>query len=618
MLSLLLALATAAAPQQPTTLDVPVYRDSLYGVSLPRPFDDWVFEPASSRGTTTVIFHPRDASLREQLWGALVLTTFNRDVPIGQVADQRVLTSWQATLGPSFTLLTRDSMTVVGLPAIHVVMGGTIDHAVLDVEEYLVARGGDLILLQFRYPRGLPRDSIAAGYERVFDGIRIRGAPGERASPQTAADEARRPRTAMWSALRASPWRLQAYDALVRYDTTQPRLDLTARLDLANDDIVPRDSVAFWLAPFLVADSVRAGLGRSIPLGSGPVQRVALGARVAPQGQSTVTVYYHATPDRTGAARDVRITREEALVLPDWIPRVQSPTDSSGQYAQVPRARQTLRFDLPGERRAVAPGRLTSEVTALGRRRMTWLADDAAVGASGFAIANYRTESRDVGRLRLKVFLRDSGEAAPNPLNDSLVAQVARGWSFYSRAFGPLETSDISIVEGTLDGVRGAPGVLFVGAGVLPPANLIFREMARSWWGGAIAAAGPGSAWITDAFPAWASIAARGVIEGDTVRQRLVREAESAWHLAVAGHDDPPLAGLSVDGDSSLALLLAKGAAALEAARRAAGEARFREAIRTFAAEHRAGWARVAAFLPLLGPEATAVIQPYLFGPQPR
>ena len=91
MLSLLLALATAAAPQQPTTLDVPVYRDSLYGVSLPRPF-------------------------------------FN--------------------------------------------------HAVLDVEEYLVARGGDLILLQFRYPRGLPRDSIAAGYERVFDGIRMVAYPG--------------------------------------------------------------------------------------------------------------------------------------------------------------------------------------------------------------------------------------------------------------------------------------------------------------------------------------------------------------------------------------------------------------------------------------------------------
>jgi len=101
-----------------------------------------------------VIFHPRDVSLRDQLWGALVLTTFNRDVPLGQVADQRILTSWQPTLGPSFALLARDSISVQGLPAIHVVMGGSIERAVLDVEEYLIARGGDLILLQVRYPRG--------------------------------------------------------------------------------------------------------------------------------------------------------------------------------------------------------------------------------------------------------------------------------------------------------------------------------------------------------------------------------------------------------------------------------------------------------------------------------
>ena len=37
----------------------------------------------------------------------------------------------------------------------------------------------------------------------------------------------------------------------------------------------------------------------------------------------------------------------------------------------------------------------------------------------------------------------------------------------------------------------------------LQPTDDILRELARSWWGGAVAAAGPGSAWITDAFPAW-------------------------------------------------------------------------------------------------------------------
>ncbi len=132
MLAVLVAAVLSAPSPQDTALDVPVYRNETFGIALPRPFDDWVFEPATSRGTTTVIFHPRDASLRDQLWGALVLTTFNRDVPLGQVADQRVLTSWQPTLGTSFMLLTRDSISVLGLPAIHVVMGGSIERAVLD------------------------------------------------------------------------------------------------------------------------------------------------------------------------------------------------------------------------------------------------------------------------------------------------------------------------------------------------------------------------------------------------------------------------------------------------------------------------------------------------------
>lgn len=629
MLGLLFALVTTAAPQEPVPLDVPVYRDSAYGVSLHRPFDDWVFEPASSRGTTTVIFHPRDASLREQLWGALVLTTFNRDVPLGQVADQRVLTSWHATLGPSFTLLTRDSMTVVGLPAIHVVMGGAIDHAVLDVEEYLIARGGDLILLQFRYPRGLPRDSIAAGYQRVLDGLRIRGAPAQRAAvPESPAEMARRERMAMWRALRGSPWRLQGYEALVRYDTAQPRLEVTARLDLVNDGTVSRDSVVFWVAALVAVDSARVGTGRSAVLRGGPAHRLALGPAVPPQGRVTLTVYAHITPESAILSPDVRLTRDEAMVLDDWVPRVQSPVDSGGQYEPVPRPRQMLRFDLPATHRVVASGRLASEVAALDRRRMTWVADDAAAGGPAFAIARYRLESREAGRLRLRFFLLE-GSGASRAVNDSLVALIARGWSFYARAFGPLESFDIAIAEAPLDGVRGLPGVLFVnrssglltdssGGAVRALSGPVFRELARSWWGGTISAAGPGSTWIVDGFPAWASIAARGVIEGDTVRQRLVREAESAWRAIVRNREDPPLASIPSDDDSSRAILTTKGAAALEAARRAVGDARFREAIRTFTAQHRAGWARIEDLFPLLGSVGTTVLQPYLFGTPSR
>jgi hypothetical protein len=175
---LLFALALAAAAQQDSSvIDAPVYSSAEWGVSMRRPFDDWVFSPATARGTTTVIFQPRDGSLSDQLWGALVLSSWGREVPLQDVATRRTYTNWRATLGSSFRLLTRDSLDVAGLPAIHLVMTGAIERAVVDIEEYLVARDSDLIALQFRYPRGQPRDSISAGYLRSLASLAIRARP---------------------------------------------------------------------------------------------------------------------------------------------------------------------------------------------------------------------------------------------------------------------------------------------------------------------------------------------------------------------------------------------------------------------------------------------------------
>ena len=151
--ALLLALALVT-PQEPAVLDVPVYQNAAAGIALPRPFNDWVFAPATERGTTTVIFQPRDGSLSDQLWGALVLVPFGPGVPLGAIADRRIASSWRATLGPNYALLARDSVSLDGVPAIHIVMSGSINLAVLDVEEYLLLRDSTLIVLQFRYPRG--------------------------------------------------------------------------------------------------------------------------------------------------------------------------------------------------------------------------------------------------------------------------------------------------------------------------------------------------------------------------------------------------------------------------------------------------------------------------------
>jgi len=181
---MLAALAIVLAFQQePAVLDTAAYANAEWQVSFPRPFDDWIFLPATSRGTTTVIFQPRNATLSDQLWGALVLTHWGRAVELADVADRRTRSTWRETLGPTFALLTRDSLDVSGWPAIHLVMSGAIRRAVLDIEEYLIARDSDLVVLQLRYPRGVPRDSVAAAFHRVVEGLRIGGAHRGAAAP---------------------------------------------------------------------------------------------------------------------------------------------------------------------------------------------------------------------------------------------------------------------------------------------------------------------------------------------------------------------------------------------------------------------------------------------------
>jgi hypothetical protein len=164
---------TLALQQEPAVLDTAVYENAALRLAVPRPFPDWVFLPATERGTTTVIFQPRRAALSDQLWGALVVTSWGRRVPLREVADRRLRSTWRLTLGAGYRLLARDSLAVDGWPAVRLLVSGAIARAALEVEEYLVARDSVLIVLQLRYPRGVPRDSIATGYRRTVAGLRV-------------------------------------------------------------------------------------------------------------------------------------------------------------------------------------------------------------------------------------------------------------------------------------------------------------------------------------------------------------------------------------------------------------------------------------------------------------
>ncbi len=623
MLGIVLALlAGVPAPQDTTTLDAPVYANEAYGVLIPRPFDDWVFEPGVGPQTTTVIFHPRAALLRDQLWGALILATFPAPVALRQVADQLATTIWRRQLGRTYVLLSQDSLSVDGLPAIRTLMSGAINHVALDVEEYAIARDSDLIILRLRYPRGLPRDSIAAGYRRVIGGLRIRGAPApQRVSPPALADS-----VAAAGVVPRSPWEASAYDALVRYDEQESRADIAVRLDLVDTSALPADSVAIWLWPALTLDSVRGVTGNLSLRTRGSVSWVRLPGAIQPQEATSLTVFYRAEGgDRPLPAQLLGITRAGAYFATDWLPRVQPVLDSAGQAVQQPRARITLSFDLPREWRAVAQGRLTSDVASLGRRRMTWRTVDVAPAVAAFALGPYRVWTRREQGVVVSVWLTPA-DSPSSPAIDSLAASIQAAWSFCGRAFGRLPIDEINVAATDLPDVRGFTGLLLIGhlTGPTPPSPdsmhgapplpafvVLAREAARTWWGNSAAPAGAGSAWILESFPAWAAIAAEGVLQGDTVRQRLVREAEAAWR-ALPRSLDAPLS-LVPASETSVDLLRSKGVAAIEAARRAAGEARFREAMMMLASDHRDDWITLDDILAALGPDADTVLRPYLF-----
>jgi hypothetical protein len=100
------------------------------------------------------------------------------------------------------------------------------------------------------------------------------------------------------------------------------------------------------------------------------------------------------------------------------------------------------------------------------------------------------------------------------------------------------------------------------------------------------------------------------MLRGDTVRQRIVRDAEAGWRALPPSRDVPlSLAPQSTSAD----LLRSKGVAAIEAARRAAGESRFREALLLLAVEHRNSWITLDDVLAAFGPDAAAVLRTYLF-----
>ncbi len=597
---LVAALLAVQVPQASGPLDAPVFTDTAFGVSLPRPADQWVFEPAQSRGTTTVIFYPRGVSLSTQLWGALVMTRFTGPVRLGEVADDRVAGSWRPTFGPSFQLLARDSLTLAGFPAVHVIMSGTISRIALDVEEYLVARGNDLILLQFRYPHGTPRGPIAEGYDRARQGLVIQGGPVAAAPPPPPAPPpvapiptlgpaafAAPPRREIWEALGWSPWRVTRADVAVRLDDPARPVHFAVRLDLVNDGLPPLDSVPLWLPEGAVLDSARVATGPVAVHRRPAGLLIVLPDSVGFQGSAALSVYYR------GGSLGTR-----SVFADDWMPAVQARFDSLGHGRQAGEPPLTLRSDLPEGMATVATGRLSADLVASGRHHQLWSAGGAQARRPGFAIGPFAPVARATGRLALTVWSPVYSDA---PL-DSAARLVAGAWAWNARAFGAVMAPEVHVVVGAALN-RGLPGLVMITDSSANDAFTVYREVARTWWGGAIGTVGEGSAWLEHALVTWSALmsGAAGF---------SLQDVEQAWRRL---GNDAPLAQLVPSTAADVELLATKGVAALAAIRGSVGEARFREIVRTLAVEQRGRAATVRDLMALLDEHSRTRLREFLY-----
>lgn len=578
--AVLCALAAMPMPQDTGMLDVPVYRNQAYGVALPRPFDDWVFSAGRSPRTITVLFHPRRSSLREQLWGALVLTSFDRPVPLAAVADQRVQGTWQPEFGSSFQMLTRDSVTVAGLPAIHLVMAGAVNRVAVDVEEYAIARGRDLVVLQFRYPRGLPRDSIAAGYERVLTGLAIRTDAAAGAPAADSTDRGAAPREASVArALAGSPWRARVIEARVRGDSDPGPISVAVRFEAVNVDARARDTLVVALPAPWTIDSVRGATGRAFADASGPLVTLRLPQPVEALAATAVTVFY-ALPDAGHAAQPPGARASGARYVLDWLPLLGPRVDSLGIVLPQRAVRRSIRFDLPIGSTAVSAGRLAVDFTANGRRQMAWVTDDHPAGASEFVVGPLRRVLLRPGPLvSVRVWLDPSlGATAPEGRAAEIADAVFQAWTIYTRAFGRVVYEDAEVVLGAIGPATVAGATLFLSP--FATLDVVRESVARVWWGQTVQFVGRGAEWLPRALPRWSALAITAALDGDSVRQRLVRESEAQGGAV----------------------------ASLEAARRAAGDARFRASLREFFLNYRGRSASLADLRAAIGTEGSEAL----------
>jgi hypothetical protein len=356
-------------------------------------------------------------------------------------------------------------------------------------------------------------------------------------------------------------------------------MSVVARLEAVNEDVRARDTLVVALRGRLTIDSVRGATGRVFAGATGPLVTLLLPQPVEALAPTAVTVFYR-LPDSGREMRAPGARATDAGHTVDWLPILEPRVDSAGFALPKRVVRRSARFDLPTGFTAVTAGRLAVDFTANGRRQMAWVTDDDPADASGFVVGRLQRVLLRPGPLvSIRVWLDPAlGATVQEGRSGEIADAVLEAWTFYTRAFGRVAYEDAEVVLGEVGQAAVAGATLFLSP--FTTREAVRESVARVWWGQTVWFAGSGAEWLVRALPRWSALALTAALDGDSVRQRIVRESEAEG------------------GEVS----------ALEAARRAAGDSRFRAALREFFLNYRHRSASLADLRAAIGAEGSGAL----------
>ncbi len=266
-----------------------------------------------------------------------------------------------------------------------------------------------------------------------------------------------------------------------------------------------------------------------------------------------------------------------------------------------------VRVSVPGDQRALVPGRLSSEVLPpdrAGRYRATFEFEGRATGIDLMAgpwIIREKIMPRAIGTpLRLRTYFPRELDAITG-LADGYLEDSRRYLDLYGEEIGAYPFTEFSVVASPLPTGFGMPTLTYLGAEVLKlpfiRATSLGHEVLHNWWGNGVYVDYPTGNWSEGLTTFMADYAFR-----ERESEEAARAMRLAWlrdFAAVPAGNIQPLASFrSRTHGAAASVGYGKSAMLFLMLRDAIGEDAFRRGIRAFWEQHRfriASWSDLQA-----------------------